>query len=189
MNDSLPNIGPLEILVNFLPGVWRTVRRGGIELWALGYWHDDLGAFVGCNDPQLIYYDPRDITRVYVRAPDGLLRECTVLDPDIKRMSLTEWRRQRKQKLSSADDPSLDELKDLGIEKKEELERKSKRETLAARRIAAREGERTKSAASTREMTSSSEPECEREPAEDGPVPIFGASFLKPQQSAGDVDE
>jgi putative transposase len=186
MNALVNPIGAIEMLVNFLPAVWRAVNRGGIELWGLRYWHEDLAGHVGCGEPQLVHYDPRDITRVYVRAPDGLLRECKLLTEGVGRMSLIEWRKTRK---ASPDDPSLIALRDLGVDKKEEVERRSVRATRAARRDAAREEERSRGAAASHSFVGGVPPQTEPTVTLDGPVPVFEANFLNPKQTPGETHE
>jgi hypothetical protein len=186
MNSELTAVAPLEILVSFLPAEWRAITRGGIELAGLRYWHEDLSGFVGRGEKQLVFYDPRDITLAYVRAPDGVLRECALLTEDVARMSRTEWRRLRKLEAAAANDPTLAALKDKGIEKKEELEGKSKRDTQAARRDTAREQERSRGAAASQNVCGQRTSESAQEPAADGPIVEMEVGYLNPENEHGE---
>ncbi|OYR21788.1 mu transposase, C-terminal family protein [Brucella grignonensis] len=59
-------------MIDFLPSVDRLVRRDGIHLFGLRYWDDVLSIWAGRLDrPLRVSYDPRDLSRVFVRAPDG----------------------------------------------------------------------------------------------------------------------
>lgn len=58
--------------IDFLPSVERMVRRDGIHLFGLRYWDDILSLWAGRSDRQFrVFYDPRDLSTVYVRGPDG----------------------------------------------------------------------------------------------------------------------
>lgn len=58
--------------IDFLPSVERMVRRDGIHLFGLRYWDDILSLWAGRGDRQFrVSYDPRDLSTVYVRGPDG----------------------------------------------------------------------------------------------------------------------
>jgi putative transposase len=59
-------------MIDFLPSVDRLVRRDGIHLFSVRYWDDVLSIWAGRLDRQLrISYDPRDLSTVFVRDPDG----------------------------------------------------------------------------------------------------------------------
>ena len=61
-----------EFFLSFLPAVPRRVRRDGIHLWNIRYWDSVLSPWAGRLDrPLLVKYDPRDLSRIYVRDPDG----------------------------------------------------------------------------------------------------------------------
>lgn len=61
-----------DFMIDFLPSVDRLVRRDGIHLFGLRYWDDVLSVWAGRLDrPLRVSYDPRDTSRIFVRAPDG----------------------------------------------------------------------------------------------------------------------
>ena len=48
------------------------VRRDGLHLFGLRYWDDILSVWAGrLSRPLRMTYDPRDLSTVFVRAPDG----------------------------------------------------------------------------------------------------------------------
>jgi len=66
-------VDPTEFFLSFLPTVSRQVRRDGIYLWNIRYWDNVLSPWAGRMErPLLVKYDPRNLSRVYVRDPDGL---------------------------------------------------------------------------------------------------------------------
>ncbi len=73
---SCPCVTPMISQVSWsisCPGVDRLVRRDGIHLFGLRYWDDVLSIWAGRLDrPLRVSYDPRDLSRVFVRAPDGI---------------------------------------------------------------------------------------------------------------------
>ncbi len=62
----------LQFWISFLPEQERTLRPTGIHLFDLRYWSPALSADVGRTPRRLIVkYDPRDMSRVFVRRPTG----------------------------------------------------------------------------------------------------------------------
>ncbi len=50
----------------------RRVRRDGIHLFGLRYWDDILSLWAGQQGRRRrVAYDPRDLSTVFVRDPDG----------------------------------------------------------------------------------------------------------------------
>ncbi len=60
-----------ESLIESLPVARRVVRPPGISLHSIRYWSDVLTAWIGRAQKMEIRYDPRDLSRIYLRAPDG----------------------------------------------------------------------------------------------------------------------
>lgn len=91
----------MQFWVNFLPGEARTLRRDGIHLFGLPYWSDALRADVGrTTTPFDVRYDPRDISRLFVRRPNGHWVEARYRDLRLPAISLWEHARARKLLLS-----------------------------------------------------------------------------------------
>ena len=67
----------LKFWVAFLPEERRTLRRDGIHLFGIRYWSPALAQDVGhASQPLAVRYDPRDISRVFVRRPNGAFVEA-----------------------------------------------------------------------------------------------------------------
>jgi putative transposase len=67
----------LQFWVSFLPEDARALRRDGIHFCNIKYWADALAADVGRTKAKLlIKYDPRDLSRIFVRRPSGRFVEA-----------------------------------------------------------------------------------------------------------------
>jgi putative transposase len=61
-----------QFFLDFLPGQRRLIRRDGVQLFHLHYWHDVLSVHAGrSKKPVLIKYDPRNLAQVYWRDEGG----------------------------------------------------------------------------------------------------------------------
>jgi putative transposase len=61
-----------DFLLDFLPAVPRQIRRDGIHLNNIRYWDNVLSPWAGrLKQPLLVKYDPRNLSRIYVRDPHG----------------------------------------------------------------------------------------------------------------------
>lgn len=59
-------------MAGLLPYEWRLPRRDGFHVFSIRYWSDALVNLLGRYDQKLmVRYDPRDLSRVWVRRPDG----------------------------------------------------------------------------------------------------------------------
>jgi putative transposase len=72
---SVPD--PRRLLIDFLPMERRRVRREGVALHSIYYWSDVLQSWIGEEEPMIVRYDPRDLSRIYLLAPDGQYYELT----------------------------------------------------------------------------------------------------------------
>jgi len=85
-----------DFMIDFLPSVDRLVRRDGIHLFGLRYWDDVLSVWAGRLDrPLRVSYDPRDLSRIFVRAPDGTRWPIRFADLRHPPITLGEHRRAR----------------------------------------------------------------------------------------------
>ena len=81
----------MRFWVSFLPEQERTLRPDGIHLHGLRYWSPTLTADVGRQkDKLLVKYDPRDLSRVFVRRPSGTFVEARYCDVTLPAISLPE---------------------------------------------------------------------------------------------------
>lgn len=62
---------PEGVLIAFLPGVRRQVTRTGVRLFHIDYWSDALRPLLGSDKDRLVRFDPRDLSRVWLKAPNG----------------------------------------------------------------------------------------------------------------------
>lgn len=61
-----------RFFLDFLPGQRRLIRRDGVQLFHLHYWHNVLSPRAGRSaKPVLIKYDPRNLSQVYWQDEDG----------------------------------------------------------------------------------------------------------------------
>lgn len=77
-----------QFLYDFLPFEHRIVRRDGIRLFNLHYWDPVLTALAGlCEKAMTVKYDPRNLSRVFLEAPDGT--HWTIPYRDLRRPAIT----------------------------------------------------------------------------------------------------
>ncbi|MEM6408708.1 MAG: Mu transposase C-terminal domain-containing protein [Pseudomonadota bacterium] len=79
--------------VDFLPGKFRTLTRSGIRLFSIDYWSDALTPLLGRTAERLLVkYDPRDLSRIWVRHPSGRMLEVRYRNLSRPPISLWEHR-------------------------------------------------------------------------------------------------
>lgn len=77
-----------QFLLDFLPFESRRVRRDGIQLFNIHYWDNVLTAWAGRVDQRIpVKYDPRDLSRLFLQAPDG--HHWTIPYRDVRRPPIT----------------------------------------------------------------------------------------------------
>jgi putative transposase len=81
---------------DFLPSVERTVRRDGVHLHGIRYWDDVLSVWAGrISRPVRVAYDPRDLSKVFLRGPDDAWRPIRFAN--LCRPPITLWELRRAQ--------------------------------------------------------------------------------------------
>lgn len=80
---------PRRLLIDFLPIEHRLIRRDGVSLHSIRYWSDVLRGWIGEPRKMVVRYDPRDLSRAYLLAPDGQYYELSYRD--LSRPSITLW--------------------------------------------------------------------------------------------------
>jgi putative transposase len=80
---------PRRFLIDFLPIERRLVRREGVFLHSIGYWSDVLRTLIGEREKMIVRYDPRDLSRVHLLAPDGNYYDLAY--HDLRRPSISLW--------------------------------------------------------------------------------------------------
>ena len=120
----------------FLPSVERTVRRDGLHLFGIRYWDDILSVWAGRHQrPMRVAYDPRDLSKVYLRGPDEAWRPIRFAN--LCRPPITLWELRRAQAtlkergLALVDEALIFE----NIERQRALVEEASRRTKEARRL------------------------------------------------------
>lgn len=80
---------PEKFLLDFLPFEYRKIRRDGIRMFNISYWDPVLSGWVGQSSLFAIKYDPRDLSRVFLQAPDG--RHWPIPYADLGKPAITLW--------------------------------------------------------------------------------------------------
>lgn len=80
---------PRRFLIDFLPMERRLVRREGVFLHSIGYWSDVLRTWIGQQERMIVRYDPRDLSRVHLLAPDGCYYDLSYRD--LRRPPISLW--------------------------------------------------------------------------------------------------
>ena len=82
----------MHFWLTFLPEDERTLRPTGIHIFGLRYWSAALSADVGRTGKRrlLIKYDPRDLSRIFVRRLSGNFVEARYADITLPSISLAE---------------------------------------------------------------------------------------------------
>ncbi|KQV13843.1 transposase [Rhizobium sp. Root1203] len=81
----------MQFWLTFLPEQERTLQPTGIHLFGMRYWSAALSADVGtANRRLLVKYDPRDMSRVFVRRPSGSFVEARYADLTLASVTLHE---------------------------------------------------------------------------------------------------
>jgi putative transposase len=79
-----------EFFQDFLPGVLRLVRRDGLHFHKIRYWDSILSPWAArLKEPLWIKYDPRNLSRVYVRDPNG--KHWPVPYADLRQPPIALW--------------------------------------------------------------------------------------------------
>ena len=87
---------PKRFRISFLPIEYRALQRNGLQLLNIRYWSDALPTLVRNHEPLLIRYDPRDLSKLYVRAPDHSYLDVPYADIRLPPISVWELRAARR---------------------------------------------------------------------------------------------
>jgi putative transposase len=80
---------PRRFLIDFLPIERRLIRREGVSLHSISYWSDVLKTWIGKQQKMIVRYDPRDLSRIYLLAPDDHYYDLTYRD--LRRPPISLW--------------------------------------------------------------------------------------------------
>jgi putative transposase len=87
--EPTPVTDARRFLIDFLPIERRLIRRDGISLCKIQYWSDVLRTWIGESERMIVRYDPRDLSRIYLLAPDGQYYDLHYRD--LRRAPITLW--------------------------------------------------------------------------------------------------
>ena len=107
-SSYLDVVDPRRFLIDFLPIEYRLIRREGVVLHSIHYWSDILTVWIGEKAKMIVRYDPRDLSRVFLLAPDGQYYDLPYRDLRRPPISLWEHRRALK-KLREQGQTHIDE--------------------------------------------------------------------------------
>jgi putative transposase len=81
-------VDPRRFLMDFLPAERRVLQRDGLHLFNIRYWSDELRRLMGQGDKVTVKYDPRDLSRVFVRVEAGYVEARPA---DVTRPAIALW--------------------------------------------------------------------------------------------------
>ena len=123
-----------EVLLSFLPAEPRRVRRDGVHLNNIRYWHPIFSSMAIAKKSLLVHYDPRDLSRLYARSATGDFLEIPYADLRNPPISIWEYRAALKHVRDGA--PVDEAALFRAIERQRALVVKSQTATRRARQIA-----------------------------------------------------
>ena len=125
----------MKFWVSFLPEEERTLRRDGIHFCNIRYWSDALGADLGqVKGKLLIKYDPRDLSRIFVRRPSGRFVEARYRNLSWPAITLWEQKAAIRQLRAQGRREINEAMIFTATIRQREIEDAAKRKTAAARR-------------------------------------------------------
>ena len=129
---------PDRFLLDFLPFEHRMVRRDGIQLFNIRYWDPVLATWAGERMRMPVKYDPRDLSRVFLQAPDG--QHWPIPYADLGRPPITLWEHRQAMTLNREEGRAAvnEHLIFEAVEAQRALVAGATRQTIKARRSANR---------------------------------------------------
>jgi putative transposase len=129
----------MEFLAGLLPYEWRLPRRDGFHLFGIRYWSDALVSLLGRHEQKLMTrYDPRDLSRVWVRRPDGRHVEARYKNLGREPISLWEHSRAIARLRAQGRREVTEEILFRAIREQRRIEDEALRSSKQARRAASR---------------------------------------------------
>ncbi|MFK7945028.1 MAG: Mu transposase C-terminal domain-containing protein [Paracoccaceae bacterium] len=102
--------------ISFLPQEQRVLRRDGIHLFRIRYWSDAFAPMIGRGNTSFtVKYDPRDLSRIWLRTEDGRMIEARYRDLTRPAISLWENSHARRLHREKTGNGSIDETLLFGI--------------------------------------------------------------------------
>ena len=127
-----------RFLIDFLPIERRLIRREGVSLHSIHYWSDVLRTWIGAQQKMIVRYDPRDLSRIYLLAPDD--RNYDLSYRDVRRPPITLW--EHRLALKRLRDEGRIDVDESAIFRTIEAMRVITNEAVASSKVARRQRER-----------------------------------------------
>jgi putative transposase len=129
----------MEFLAGLLPYEWRLPRRDGCHLFGIRYWSDALLNLLGRHEEKLmVRYDPRDLSRVWIRRPDGRHVEARYKNLGREPISLWEHSRAMARLRAQGRQEVSEEILFRAVREQRRIEDEALRSSKQARRAASR---------------------------------------------------
>jgi putative transposase len=126
-----------EFLAGLLPYEMRQPRRDGFHLFNVRYWSDALVSLLGRHEQKLLVrYDPRDLSRVWIRRPDGRHVEARYKNLGREPISLWEHSRAMERLRAQGRKEVSEEILFRAIHEQRRIEDEALRSSRRARRAA-----------------------------------------------------
>lgn len=133
----------------FLPAVSRVVRPDGVHFQHSRYWHPIFSQWAVARRAVLVHYDPRDLSRIYVRADDATFLEVACGELNRPAVSLWEVNAAARYLRSLGERKVREERLFAAIERQREILRRAASKTRKARAQHARHQEHSRHASAT----------------------------------------
>jgi putative transposase len=125
----------MKFWVSFLPEDQRVLRRDGIHFGGIRYWADALAADLGrVKGKLLVKYDPRDLSRIFIRRPSDRFVEARYRDLSWPAITLSEHRAAMKHLHAKARGEVNEAMIFKAALRQREIEDRAARQTAALRR-------------------------------------------------------
>jgi putative transposase len=119
---------------SFLPEERRRLLKDGIHLEKIRYWSDALSRDVGRGGELEIKYDPRDLSRIFVRQPDGHFVEARYRNLAYPPVSWWEWKHAKKRLRDQGKRELNEETIFASIAQQRQIEESAAHSSMIARR-------------------------------------------------------
>lgn len=165
-----------KMFLDFLPFKKRVVSRNGIALFTGRYWAGVLSPFIAPKEKVVVRYDPRNMSCVFVRSPEGAYIDVPYSDVRLPSASLGEIKRAAKELRRRNHDPR-DEIRRTQIIKEQRVIEKE----AAIRSKRARRAVENRSVSKSRDKEAGF-PKIADAPVKDDEMPMVSAARLQVEE-------
>ena len=152
---------------SFLPEKRRRLLKDGIHVDKIRYWSDVLSRDLGRGGEMLVKYDPRDLSRIFVRRADGHYIEARYRNLAYPAVTLWEWRNAKRRLFTQGRRDLNEETIFSALALQRRIEDDAASASSAARRKIVRRP---------------------RSPASDAPIPLSGIDTSRQHDGTDDME-